>query len=196
MEHPRCDGRRTNNWTRNPATAHRDGGEPIAMDTQPVLPVGGRDASLIFMSPPRRPIGAGSRPHVCANLRRLRLCGLRVRLLLPHGRGLACEHQQNDRRRAAPLRRGTQFTSIGFAESSLSKVSPASATRTTTPSPRSRSGCSRTTRSATTHRSAWGTTEWGNRRLRSTLGDTPPDEFETVYCAGPEKPSRPMLAPA
>lgn len=46
----------------------------------------------------------------------------------------------------------------------------------------------------------WVTAEWVDwynaRRLHSTLGDIPPDEFEAVYYAGLETPSHPVLAPA
>ena len=46
----------------------------------------------------------------------------------------------------------------------------------------------------------WVTAEWvdwyNHRRLHSTLGDVPPDEFEAVYYADLETPSHPVLAPA
>lgn len=46
----------------------------------------------------------------------------------------------------------------------------------------------------------WVTTGWVDwynaRRLHSTLGDVPPDEFETAYYASHETPSHPVLAPA
>lgn len=42
-----------------------------------------------------------------------------------------------------------------------------------------------------------GCVKWYNaRRLYSTLGDTPPDEFEAAYYAGLGTPSHPVLAPA
>lgn len=51
---------------------------------------------------------------------------------------------------------------------------------------------------------AWGAAvrhrEWvdwyNNRRLHSTLGNVPPDEFEAIYYADLETPSHPVLAPA
>jgi len=46
----------------------------------------------------------------------------------------------------------------------------------------------------------WVTAEWVDwynaRRLHSTLGDVPPDEFEAAYYAGLETPHQPVLAPA
>jgi len=46
----------------------------------------------------------------------------------------------------------------------------------------------------------WVTTGWvdwyNSCRLHSTLGDVPPDEFETAYYAGHETPHHPVLAPA
>jgi putative transposase len=46
----------------------------------------------------------------------------------------------------------------------------------------------------------WVTAEWVDwynaRRLHSTLGDVPPEEFEAVYYADHETPSHPVLAPA
>ncbi len=46
----------------------------------------------------------------------------------------------------------------------------------------------------------WVTASWvdwyNNRRLHSTLGDIPPEEFETAYYAGLATPSHPVLAPA
>ena len=46
----------------------------------------------------------------------------------------------------------------------------------------------------------WVTTGWVDwynaRRLHSTLGDLPPDEFEAAYYADLETPSHPVLAPA
>ncbi len=42
---------------------------------------------------------------------------------------------------------------------------------------------------------AW--VDWYNsRRLHSTLGDIPPDEFEAGYYAGLITPSQPAMAPA
>lgn len=42
-----------------------------------------------------------------------------------------------------------------------------------------------------------GWVDWFNaRRLHSTIGDVPPDEFEAAYYAGHETPSHPVLAPA
>ncbi|GAA1687144.1 hypothetical protein GCM10009808_00160 [Microbacterium sediminicola] len=46
----------------------------------------------------------------------------------------------------------------------------------------------------------WVTAEWvdwyNNRRLHSTHGEVPPNEFEAVYYAHLETPSHPVLAPA
>lgn len=46
----------------------------------------------------------------------------------------------------------------------------------------------------------WVTAEWvdwyNSRRLHSTLGNVPPDEFEAIYYADLETPSHPVLAPA
>lgn len=42
-----------------------------------------------------------------------------------------------------------------------------------------------------------GWVDWYNaRRLHSTLGDVPPDEYEAAYYAGLETPAHPVLAPA
>lgn len=46
----------------------------------------------------------------------------------------------------------------------------------------------------------WVTTDWVDwynaRRLHSTIGDVPPDEFEATYYADLETPSHPAMAPA
>lgn len=46
----------------------------------------------------------------------------------------------------------------------------------------------------------WVTTGWVDwcnvKRLHSTLGDVPPDEFEDAYYADLETPTHPVLAPA
>jgi hypothetical protein len=46
----------------------------------------------------------------------------------------------------------------------------------------------------------WVTAEWvdwyNSRRLHSTLGDVPPDEFEASYYAGLNTPSQQEMAPA
>ena len=42
-----------------------------------------------------------------------------------------------------------------------------------------------------------GWVDWYNaRRLHSTLGDVPPDEFDAAYYAGYETPSHPVMATA
>ncbi|MFV0432849.1 MAG: integrase core domain-containing protein, partial [Leucobacter sp.] len=41
-----------------------------------------------------------------------------------------------------------------------------------------------------------GWVDWYNtRRLHSTIGDVPPEEFEARYYAGFEEPHHPVLAP-
>lgn len=46
----------------------------------------------------------------------------------------------------------------------------------------------------------WVTAGWvdwyNNRRLHSTLGNNPPEEYESAYYAGLTTPSHPVLAPA
>lgn len=46
----------------------------------------------------------------------------------------------------------------------------------------------------------WVTAGWvdwyNNRRLHSTLGNIPPEEYESAYYAGLTTPSHPVLAPA
>lgn len=110
---------------------------------------------------------------------------------------------------------GSQFTSIAFAETlaiesiaaSIGSIGDAcnNALAESTIRPfkneairdgsRFRTGPLRTIDDVEWVSAGW--VDWyNNRRLHSTLGDIPPDEFEAAYCADHETTAHPALAPA